>query len=67
MENNKYLEEFKIDSLAFDERNKVFYILQYKNIEKKEPGSPRRRLSQNASQSKSGNHLFTGRAKGDCT
>lgn len=67
MENNKYLEEFKIDSLAFDERNKVFYILEYKNIEKKEPGSTRRRLSQNASQSKSGVHLSTGRAKGDCT
>ena len=30
MENNKYLEEFKIDSLAFDERNKVFYIPEYK-------------------------------------
>lgn len=35
MENNRYLEEFKFDSLAFDERNKVFYILEYKNVEKK--------------------------------
>lgn len=27
--------EFRFDSLAFDERNKVFYILEYKNVEKK--------------------------------
>ena len=25
---------FRFDSLAFDERNKVFYILEYKNVEK---------------------------------
>ena len=67
MENNKYLEEFKFDSIAFDERNKVFYILEYKNGEKKEPCRLRRCSSQNASRSKSGIHLSTGRAKGDCT
>ena len=27
--------DFRFDSLAFDERNKVFYVLEYKNVEKK--------------------------------